>query len=548
MRDLLTACSARFCLFGLLVALWVSDGLGAEARRPNIVFMMADDMGWGNVGVYGTEWIKTPHIDRLAHEGIRFTDAHSPSAVCQPTRYAILSGQGYWRNRWGRIQAGTYFRGGETLLPRLLQEAGYATAMFGKWHLGFGWAEERGEQVNWNETLTHGPNWIGFDYWFGMANSHAQPPYVYIENDRVYRHDPDDPIEVMSNREARQRGVKPYGWQPGGWGVSIGGRTAHEACDLDRLDLEMARRAGDWLAARDPDQPFFLYLPFFAPHVPFTIAEEFRGTSPLSRHLGRHDCEATRNADYCQQLDYAVGMVLEALEKHGVADNTLVIFTSDNGNVLFRAKQDIDFRTNGPWLGQKTDVWEGGHRVPFVARWSGHIPPETVSDRLLSLTDMYDTFLALAGVEPPDGAGLDSLDQIAVLTDPAHPPIRRGMMHHGRGVPGFRVGDWVYMWVQQSGGLNQFLPNHRLGFTHSDYDDEGEILPDAPEGQLYNLAADPAQSANLYVAEEALRLELEALRQAYWADARQNPRPLWDFFDVLSEAVKARLWPAERWE
>lgn len=527
---------------------WIPAAQVAETRRPNIVFMMADDMGFGNVGAYGTDVILTPNIDRLAGEGVRFTDAHSPSAVCQPTRYAILSGQGYWRNQqWGRVQAGTYFRGGEVLLPRLLQESGYATAMFGKWHLGFGWAEQRGDKTDWNAPLTHGPNWAGFDYWFGMANSHAQPPYVYIENDRIYQHDPADPIEMMSYDEARERKLEPPVWQPPGWGVSVGGRAAHEACDLDRLDLEMARRASEWIAARDADQPFFLYIPFFAPHVPFTIAEEFRGTSPLSKRLGRHNCDATRNADYCQLLDHAVGMVLEALEQHGLAENTLVIFTSDNGNVHFEANVEAEFRTNGPWLGQKTDVWEGGHRVPFIARWPGRIPAGVVNDRLLSLTDLYDTFLALADVKKSEGAGIDSINQLPVLLDSGHGPLRRGMMHHGKGVPGFRIGDWVYLWVQDSGGLNKFRPQHRMGFTHSDYDEEGNIRPDAPEGQLYDLASDPAQSTNLYWAESALRDELERVRQAYWADDRRNPRPLRDFYDLLSDEATSRLWPTGRW-
>lgn len=557
MRDMLTVCSARFCLFGLLVTLWVSDGLGAEDRRPNIVFMMADDMGVGNVSSYGTDDVLTPHIDRLAEEGIRFTDAHAPSAVCQPTRYAILSGRGYWRNRWGRIQAGTYFRENEVLLPRVLQSAGYATAMFGKWHLGHGWAEARGERVNWNKPLTHGPNWAGFDYWFGMANSHAQPPYVWIENDGVYKHDPTDPMEIITHAEAAERGIQVRPDLPR-WGVSVGAQAAHDALEMARLDLELAERANRWIAERDPDQPFFLYVPFFAPHVPLAVAEEFRGSSPLAKRLGRSNNNAVRHADYCQQLDHAVGMILDALDAYGFADNTLVIFSSDNGAMNYADAQNLGFRSNGPFLGGKTQTWEGGHRVPFLARWPGRIPEGAVSDHLISLTDLYDTFMAVAGVDMPAGAGTDGLNILPMWTDPADTsPIRRGMEYKGRDM-GVRVGDWVFLPHQGAGGLaSPGAPSRRLGFTNSDYDEDNQLKPDAPPAQLYNLAEDFSQTTNLYHAEAALREELEAMWDAYnrashahWHTEREkrNQQPLHDFYELLSEEAKARLWPAERWE
>lgn len=543
------------CLLGILFTPGLANLMGQEVRRPNIVFMMADDMGYGNVSSYGNaDIVATPNIDRIAADGIRFTDAHSPAAVCQPTRYAILSGRIYPRSTWGRIQAGTYFRDGETPLPKLLREAGYATAMFGKWHLGHGWAEARGERVDWNEALTHGPNWIGFDYWFGMPNSHAQPPYVFVENDRVYKHDPDDPLEVVSNAEAEKRGVTLPSNMPKGWGVSVGATAAHEACELDRLDLILAERAGKWIGQQRADKPFFLYVPFFAPHVPLAIAEEFRGTSPLAKKLGRDNNNGVRTADYCAQLDHSVGMILDALREHGFAENTLVVFSSDNGNLNFADNAFVNFRTNGPWQGGKTDTWEGGHRVPFVVSWPGRVPEGGVSDRLISLTDLYATFLAAADVNKPEGVGADSINQLEALTSPETAvPKRLAMVYKGRS-NGFRFGDWIYLPHQGSGGLaTPGAPVVKLGFTNSDYDEQNKLKSDAPPEQLYNIRLDPAQSTNLYKKHPELVEQFKAVKDALGANlgGKWNKNhvdvPLQDFLPLIDEKYHAQIWPRDFW-
>jgi arylsulfatase A len=479
--------------FSLLLLTLIS--VTAASQRPNIILFLADDMGIGDVGAYGSTDVSTPNIDRLAAEGLKFTDAHSPAAVCQPTRYAILSGRYYSRSSYGRIQSGIYFRKDEILFPQLLQKAGYNTAAFGKWHLGFG-LTQRGEKTDWNGELKPGPNECGFDWFFGMPQSHSQPPYVFIENSRVYKGDPDDPIEIISSEEAKARGISPPANAPSGWGMSIGGQAAHEACDMKRLDLIMADKACEFISRQTADKPFFIYLPWFAPHVPLAVADEFKGKSPLGQRLNKHNNNAVRNAEYCNQLDFAVGQVMDCLRAKGLADNTLVIFTSDNGGVIYGDSASVGYKTNAEFLGTKTDCWEGGHRVPTIAWWPGKIPAGKTTDKLFSLTDLYDTFLAAAGVPVPEGAAVDSVNMLPLLLDPANAPGLDGMLYKGK-ASALRVGDWSFHPQQGPGGLFGKGPIVKLGQVHSDYDEEGNLKPDAPEEQLYNLGKDPHQTQNV---------------------------------------------------
>jgi arylsulfatase A len=501
------------------------------SQRPNIVLMMADDLGYGNLGCYGTDKILTPNIDRLAKEGVRFTDAHASAAVCQPTRYGILTGRYYWRSSWGRIQSGSYFRDNEVLLPKLFQQAGYNTAMFGKWHLGFG-LTKRGEGTDWNRELKPGPNEAGFDTWFGMPNSHAQPPFIFIENHWVYKHDPNDPIRVVTGAEAA---TNHFGFHGG----SLGGKAAHAACEMDRLDLIMAERASAWIAKQDKHKPFFLYVPFFAPHVPLAVASEFQGTSPLAKSL-RQRSNAARTADYCQQLDTAAGLVMAALRQHGFDTNTLVIFTSDNGNLNSGDNMNAGFRSNGDFLGQKADTWEGGHRIPFIARWPGHIPQGKVSDKLLSLTDLYNTFLAAAHITPPAGAGPDSLNQLPLLTNPDKAaPIRFSMMYKGKGAA-LRVGDWVYLPYQGGGGLFGEGYMAKLGYKNSDYDEDNKLHSDAPPAQLYNLKDDPSQAVNLYGKYPELVKHMDAVLTQAFRESPSN-KPLEQYLGTLPPDVQIQM-------
>ena len=511
----------------------------AETKRPNIILFLADDMGIGDLGAYGNTDVSTPNIDKLAAEGLKFTDAHSPAAVCQPTRYAILSGRYYGRSAYGRIQSGIYFRKNEILFPQLLQKAGYNTAAFGKWHLGFG-LTNRGEPTNWNGELKPGPNECGFDWFFGMPNSHAQPPYVFVEDSRVYKGDPNDPVEIISSDEAKARGVKTPANAPSGWGMSVGAKAAHEACDMYRLDLIMADKACDFIGRQTSEKPFFIYLPWFAPHVPLAVAPEFSGKSPLGQRIKKQNNNAVRNAEYCNQLDFAVGKVMACLQENGLAENTLVVFTSDNGGVIFGDTASVGYKTNGDHLGTKTDTWEGGHRVPTIAWWPGKIPSGKTTNKLFSLTDLYDTFLAAADVPVPPGAAVDSVNMLPLLLDPDKAPGLDGMFYKGK-ASALRVGDWSYHPQQGPGGLFGGGPIVKLGQTHSDYDETGKIKPDAPQDQLYNLGTDPRQTQNLVNSEPEVAAAMKDIMKKYNEANHKAEVPLQAILANLSPETAKKL-------
>jgi arylsulfatase A-like enzyme len=485
--------------------------------RPNLLFILADDLGYGDLGCYGATKIKTPNIDQLAKQGVRFTDAHAPAAVCQPSRYAILSGNYFMRAKRQGNQT-LYFHEGQVTLPSLLKSAGYRTAAIGKWHLGFG----RGQEPDYNKELKPGPLEIGFDSYFGCPRTHNEPPFVFVENHRMVGADPADPIRIIDAKDTKK------GW---GHGISEGAAAAHAARPEDRVDLIFADKAVEFLG-RKSDAPFFMYLAFVAPHVPISPAPEFKGTS-----------QAGTYGDFVQQLDACVGRVLEALKASGQADNTLVIFASDNGGLMIgNALVANGHRANGALLGQKTDAWEGGHRIPFIARWPGRIPEGTKSDALLCLTDVMATLVGAAGVSVPAGAAPDSINQLPVLTDPLHAsPVRTEALAQGTGGYSLRQGEWVFlpkqgscgMTVQSPLGAPWGLPYAKMGVTNSDITVEGKVKADAPPVQLYRLSSDPRQQVNLAVQEPQRASEMRKRLEELLPPPRQrsdipNQRPaLW---------------------
>jgi arylsulfatase A len=462
----------------LLCAVITSVALARE--QPNIILIVADDLGYGDTGVYGSD-IKTPNVDRLAASGVRAIDAHAASGVCTPSRYAMITGQYYYGNWNGELlvepERGT--------IATVLKDNGYKTGYFGKWHLGWGQNTEGRKyraDIDWNTTLPAGVLESGFDYFFGTPFSHNESPMLFVRNRDVIGLEADDPISVIGPKDP---GGAPHG-------KSFGGEKAHAARPTDRIDLVVVDEMVEWIK-ENKDDPFFATFCLVAPHVPLAVAKEFQGKSNAGVY-----------GDYIMQMDDCIGQVLDTLDELDLTDDTLIIFTSDNGAVLHEHAVSLGHHGNGVLLGQKTDAWEGGHRVPFIASWPGQIPEGETTDSLISLIDLCKTVWAAAKItEWPATAATSSVNQLPALLNPTGESVRDGV--YALGTSGYivREGEWVYIPRQGSGGLTLPANNHwtpvlyTLGFDNSDYDENLELKPDAPETQLYNLTEDLSQSKNV---------------------------------------------------
>ncbi len=469
----------------------------AADSPPNIVLMVADDLGYGDLGCQGATKIATPRIDSLARDGARFTDAHSYSGICMPSRYSILTGRYAFRHRRS-MEYACHFDEGQVLLPELLRSAGYRTAAIGKWHNGFGTAA----QVDWNAPLKPGPLESGFESFFGTPRTHSEPPLVFMRDHRILGWEESDPISVD-----RSPGTGAHGKQ-------IGGKKAMELRPDDRIDLMLADEASQFIGSQTAGKPFFLYLAWVSPHNPIRPSAAFQGKSGAGRY-----------GDFIQQLDHSVGRVLDALEKHGHAGNTLVLFTSDNGGRYEKASLNAGHRTNGELLGQKTDAWEGGHRVPFLARWPGRIPAGSLRKELFHQVDLMATLAEAASAKLPAGASPDGRSELpAFLAPSTAPPIRTEAIFHGTRSLALRQGSWLYLPVQGSGGKTVpepakpwAIPYRAMGTSNSDVDESGAIKEGAPKEQLYDLANDLTQTRNLAAGEPD---KLNAMRERFKALTR----------------------------
>jgi arylsulfatase A-like enzyme len=452
---------------------------------------MADDMGQGDPQVYNdSSNIPTPHIDRLAEAGMRFTDAHTPSSVCTPTRYGLLTGRYAWRTRlmsgvlWGYSPA--LIDTQRTTIASLLKRQGYTTAAVGKWHLGLG----AQDSTDYSEPLRPSPVDYGFDMFFGIPASLDMDPYVYIEDDRVVQ----EPTARVPRSEHRREG---------GGGFWRAGPAAPGFAHIDVLSRTTDRAVSFINEQTDDgvDQPFFLYLPFSAPHTPWLPTDAYRDTSGAGYY-----------GDFTAQVDGAVGRVLNALEDAGFAENTLAIFTSDNG--AHWPEADIEqwgHDANNGWRGQKADIWEGGHRVPFVVRWPGRVPPGTVSDETICLTDVMATLAAVVGVDLARDEGVDSYNVLpAMLGQSYNGPIREATVHHALdGMFALRQGPWKLILGRGSGGFT--APQRR------------DVEAGAPPGQLYHLDRDPKETNNLYSEHPDVVDRLSGLLDTYREQGHSRP-------------------------
>ncbi|MFK7790910.1 MAG: sulfatase-like hydrolase/transferase [Phycisphaeraceae bacterium] len=466
----------------------------SESRPPNVILINADDLGYGDLSCYGATMIRTPNIDALAERGRRFTDAHSPSAVCSPSRYGLLTGQyPLRRNIWGPVnRQHPLVIGPDTpTLGKLFQQSGYDTACVGKWHLGVG-----EKQTDWNGKLAPGPNACGFDYYFGHAVVNSSPPYVYVENDGIVGYDPKDPIIF-------RRGAKSLTQQfPEKGTAGVGGAEAAHLLYRDKeVGTTFVEQSTRWINDRAKDQPYFLYLATTNIHHPFTPAQQFDGTS-----------EAGIYGDFVHELDWMVGEIVKAVEARGELDNTLIIFTSDNGGMLNMGGQkawEAGHRMNGDLLGFKFGIWEGGHRVPMIAAWPGRIPEGTTSDHLISQVDLFATLESLLNPDAVDaGAGIDSVNQLPELLGQVDEPIRDELvvLSNRPSHLAIRTARWLYIPAQGEGGFRgEQWGKHLISGVaamkitkqiNSDVVD-GKLKADAPKAQLYDLINDPRQTRNV---------------------------------------------------
>ena len=469
-------------------------GHAAAAPKPNVLLILADDLGYGDVQCYnpGRGKISTPHLDALAKSGMRFTDAHTSSGVCSPTRYSLLTGRYHWRTR---LQAGIVsYLGAPLIAPErvtiadLLKTHGYRTAAVGKWHLGWDWGigpEERAlfapgknsapevtdaHRAAWQRVygarLGGGPLACGFDEYFGVDVPNW-PPFTFIEGDRITAM-PDAffPASQLGNNLASQPGPALSGWKLG----DILPALADRACAVIEA------------AAKKPE-PFFLHLPLTSPHTPISPTEEWRGKSGLNDY-----------ADFVMQTDAVVGRVLAALEKSGAAENTLVLFTSDNGCAPYIGAKALEAKghfPSGPLRGYKADAWEGGHRVPFIVRWPGTVAPGTRCDALVQQTDLIATVADILKTKLPPQSGEDSVSLLPLLKGGTAPVREFAISHASSGLPALRKGAWKIIFGQNGGGF-------------------GGAPGIAETGQLYDLAADPGETKNLWTEKPEFVTELTA--------------------------------------
>ena len=462
-------------IFRILVA--ISIGLPATvhpAGKPNIVVILADDLGYGSLGCYGadTNLVRTPNCDRLARGGIRFTDANTPASVCSPTRYGLLTGRYCWRTslKYGVLKLSPlHIETNRLTIASLLKRQGYATAAIGKWHLGYG----DNDRVDFREGLQPGPLEIGFDYHFGLPSNHGSGDGVFIE---------DHGIAGLRSRKLTPYGTNHYGGKP------FKGYDAPQREDENVMAV-LTDKAISWIEQQR--QPFFLYFAPVAVHEPVTPSDRTKGTSKAGPY-----------GDWIHELDLRVGQLLDALDRRGLATNTLVIFTSDNGGEIQRVKngmqiraQEAGLKINGSLRGGKHSIYEGGFRVPFIARWPGKIPVGAVSGETINLVDLLATTAALVGetLPPAIEAAEDSFNVLpALLGKKSSQPLRPNMvLHSADGVFAVLQGPWK--WIEGK-PANPTPRRIRLKECHP---------------QLYNLTDDPKEKQDVIEEHPKVAQQLE---------------------------------------
>jgi len=482
---------------------------------PNIVFILADDMGYGDLSCLNKDSkIKTENLDRLARSGMTFTDAHSPSGVCTPTRYGVVTGRYCWRSKLTRgVLGGTsdpLLEKDRLTVAALLKKQGYKTGIVGKWHLGLGWVTAKGKDKNAPErgastggksksTMKHTTHWIdfkkkltdtpihhGFDYFYGISASLDMPPYTYIENDKV--------AEIPT--EKSKGGGFPKNWREG---------LAAKSFRHDEVMKTIGEKAIAFIkknSKKNGRKPFFLYVPFTAPHTPVVPRKKFRGKSNVGDY-----------GDFVMECDWTVGKIVETLEAAGVRGETLVIYTSDNGPEKQMQDRKKEFSHFSAWKyrGMKRDNWDGGHRVPYIVSWPGKVKAGSISGEIICLTDLMATAAEITGQNLQKNAGEDSVSIVpAIFGQKEKLPLREAIVHHSSsGRFSIRKGKWKLLDHKGSGG-NRYR------------DGKNAFDKDSPEIQLYDMSKDPSEAENLYKKYPEKVTELKRLLEKYKTAGRST--------------------------
>jgi len=492
-----------------------------DSELPNIIIIYADDLGYGDLSSYNTKSAyQTPRLDEMAAEGVLFTDAHSPSTVCSPSRYGLFSGQQIYRSTgrgggaWEGPGGPSYLKPGDLTVAEMLKTKGYRTGVFGKWHVGLTWFDENNEVLGGgfensllidyekSTPLIDGPNERGFDESFITPNCpNTDPLYIYIENGMVpvpasERHIRDN----LPNPGGKWRWDNDEGWMAPGY-------------NFMEADLLFYYKTEEFITKHrenTPEKPFFAVFSTQIAHAPVLPAAEFEGAT-----------EAGPRGDFVFELDVLVGRVIDLVKKLDIDDNTIILFNADNGAETVHVdwmREDYDHDASGGWRGMKRDAWEGGHRVPFIARWPGKFPQGLVSDQMTNTTDIFATLASVVGYKLKDEDATDSYDMLPAMlgTQDKRESIRPHLLTQSfRGEFQIRQGQWKYLDHMGSGG-NRYdrgnLEKYALPETEVD-----------ATGQLFNLTTDPGERTNLFFSESAKREELQALLQELKSSGRSAP-------------------------
>lgn len=494
-----------------------------RSARPNIVIILADDFGVGDIQAhYPENKIPTPHLDRLVHQGRSFTDAHSSSAVCSPTRYGLLTGRYNWRTRLQEWVIAAYepplITADRPTLPGFLQRHGYHTACIGKWHLGWEWPGPQRSQMtekqngqaslqwDFSKPIAGGPTDRGFDYYFGVDLPNL-PPFTFIENDRVAPLPTEkfvpDPCEGI---------VLPK---------AFAGAPAAPDWRMQDILPEITRRAVRYVQDRaKEEQPFFLYFALTSPHEPIVPSKDFQGKSGIAPI-----------ADFVMETDWSVGQVVEAIDDAGLAEHTLIVFTADNGHSHYTGWQQLvaaGHQPSGPYRGHKGDIWEGGHRVPLVIRWPGHVEAGTTSAQMVCLTDLFSTCAEIVGSEPPASGAEDSLSFLPAILGKSDAEGRTTLVSHSNfGEFAYRDGPWKLVWrlskpnLEQSRGKPTVPELYRLDSDVGEQTDVSREHPDVVQRMTKDLRTliDRGTSRDGQVATNDTIVRFETTQEKRWAPA-----------------------------